>query len=642
MTAIAPHLPIQKLEHRLLQQRDERQRLILIDELTDHYAYTHVKKAQGLLLEQQRLLEQWDFPDLKLNYHLKTAIVENQLYNFYLAEIHFLSAIDMLEDRGTTSQQVEAFIDYAGTCMNLNKMESAMNFLQKAEKKIQLFPDQRMQARLLCRQAYINLHYANYSKALELLLSADKHLSQTTDQLNVKDYHFLIMVHSGLGKIYEHNDEQELGVKAYLRVVNMCETMDMRSRLSWHYLNVGIGYMALEDEESAEIYFQKAIDVTDDGSQKARASAYANLGHCYFEKKYYDDALDYYKRAENLYKEESPKDFYNFSILDSWKAQLFAELGYRQKAFRHFQSAYAYAELVEDYRQLADVCKGIATFYADLSDFKSAYEYLAEYDKMDALYRNQVQKRQRLEMEVKYEAEKKQREAELLQYKATQLQMKALRAQMNPHFLFNALNSIQHYITSNEVTFAAKYLSKFAKLMRRSLEYSEQEIISLEEEVEFLKDYMEINAKLRFGDRLDYAIHVDEEIEEDIIGVPTMIIQPYVENSIEHGLRPKEDGLIEVRFELCEQDEDIILCIIEDNGVGRARARELQQASVKHKEHKSMGTNITEKRLQLLHPAREEAEEEFVQIIDLVAADGVTPLGTKVVVRIPIMEMQLK
>ncbi|MEM6700906.1 MAG: histidine kinase, partial [Bacteroidota bacterium] len=176
---------------------------------------------------------------------------------------------------------------------------------------------------------------------------------------------------------------------------------------------------------------------------------------------------------------------------------------------------------------------------------------------------------------------------------------------------------------------------------RRSLEYSEQEIISLEEEVEFLRNYMDINAKLRFGDRLDYAMYVDDELEEDIIGVPTMIIQPYVENSIEHGLRPKEDGLIEIRFELCEEDDDMILCIIEDNGVGRKRASELQQASIKHQGHKSMGTKITETRLQLLHQG-DEADFEFVKIIDLEDEEDKTPLGTRVEVRIPILDLQVK
>lgn len=630
---------IKYLEQKLAHQKDKQQRIILIDQLASHYAYTDVAKARALLTEQQQLLLSWNIPDFKLNFHLNTAIVENQLYNFFLAEIHFLQAIDLLSERGSAIQQAEAFIDYAGTCANLNKMESAMSFLRKAEKKLQAFPDERLQTRILCREGYLNLYDNNYSKSVELLLEADKGISALTSKLTIKDYYFLTLINSGLGKIYEQNNQHEQSVKAYLRVVNMCETMDIRPRLSWHYLNVGNGYMALDDDDSAEVYFWKAINVKDDVSLQARASAYANLGHCYLDRKLYDQALDFFNRAEQLYEENSIRDFYNFSILDSWKAQLYAELGEYERALHHFDNAYAYAEIIEDYRLLSEVCKSIATFYADLGDYKMAYDYLVEHDRMDQLHEDQASKRERIELEVKYDAEKKRRETELLKLKATQLQLKALRAQMNPHFMFNALNSIQNYITSNDVTLAAKYLSKFAKLMRRSLEYSEQEIISLEEEVEFLMDYLEINAKLRFGDKLKYTIVVDEEIEDDIIGVPTMIVQPYVENAIEHGLRPKENGWIRVEFLMPKEDEDSILCVIEDNGVGRKVAKQLQQ-KVQHQNHKSMGTSITETRLHILHEA--EGSETFVRIIDLEDPNTGEPLGTRVEVLIPIMELEIK
>lgn len=630
---------IKYLEQKLAHQKDKQQRVILIDQLASHYAYTDVAKARALLSEQQQLLLNWNIPDLKLNFHLNTAIVENQLYNFFLAEIHFLQAIDLLNERGSAIQQAEAFIDYAGTCTNLNKMESAMAFLRKAEKKLQSFPDERLQTRILCREGYLNLYDNNYSKSVELLLEADKGISALTSKLTIKDYYFLTLINSGLGKIYEQNNQHEQSVKAYLRVVNMCETMDIRPRLSWHYLNVGNGYMALDDDDSAEVYFWKAINVKDDVSLQARASAYANLGHCYLDRKLYDQALDFFNRAEQLYEENSTRDFYNFSILDSWKAQLYAELGEHERALHHFDNAYAYAEIIEDYRLLSEVCKSIATFYADLGNHKMAYDYLVEHDRMDQLYEDQASKRERIELEVKYDAEKKRRETELLKLKATQLQLKALRAQMNPHFMFNALNSIQNYITSNDVTLAAKYLSKFAKLMRRSLEYSEQEIISLEEEMEFLMDYLEINAKLRFGDKLKYTIVVDEEIEDDIIGVPTMIVQPYVENAIEHGLRPKENGWIRVEFLMLEEDDNSILCVIEDNGIGRKAAKHLQQ-TVQHHNHKSMGTSITETRLQILHES--EDNKSFVRIIDLEDTNTGEPLGTRVEVLIPIMELEIK
>jgi len=149
-------------------------------------------------------------------------------------------------------------------------------------------------------------------------------------------------------------------------------------------------------------------------------------------------------------------------------------------------------------------------------------------------------------LEAKYDFERRKQEAELLILQANRLQLKALRAQMNPHFLYNALNSIQNYITSNDMTHAAKYLAKFAKLMRQSLEYSDVEVISLEKEIAFLENYLFINEKLRFADRMSYRIKVDDDIEEDLIGVPAMIVQPYLENAIEHGLRSKKDGILAV------------------------------------------------------------------------------------------------
>jgi two-component system, LytTR family, sensor kinase len=223
----------------------------------------------------------------------------------------------------------------------------------------------------------------------------------------------------------------------------------------------------------------------------------------------------------------------------------------------------------------------------------------------------------------------------MLRLQASSLQLKALRAQMNPHFMFNALNSLQNYIADE---FAAKYLAKFAKLMRMSLDYSEMEIISLEKELEFLEDYLLINQKLRFQDRLQYQIIVDEELEDDIIGVPTMIVQPYIENAIEHGIKPKRGGLIKIEFKLL--DDDGILCSIEDNGIGREKAAELQKRAGYHEQHKSRGTSITEKRLELLHNDRKDGFS--VKTIDLLDPLSNEASGTRVEILIPIVEMPYK
>ena len=414
-------------------------------------------------------------------------------------------------------QQASTYIDYAGTCINLNQLEQAYAYLEKARKLLHIFPDERLTARIICREGYLNLHYSNYSNAIESFLEADKRIKVSDRPLEYMDYYFLTLIYSGLGKVFERNNEWEKSVKAYQRVVQMSEDLDMSTRLSWHYLNVGIGYMALNDDQAAEQYFLKAIETRNDNSPIARASAFANLGYIHFQRKQFSEALNFYDRAEQLYKENQADDFYNFSNIERWKAHLYLERGDHEEALQHFIQAFNYAKKSEDFKQISGVYKDIASFHAELKDYKSAYEYQLLYDRFAEKYAEEVNMQKVLELEVKYEAEQKKKEAELLRLQATKLQLKALRAQMNPHFMYNALNAIQHYITSNEIKNAAKYLAKFAKLMRQSLEYSELEIISLEKEIEFLDDYLMINEKLRFEDSLQYEIIVDDEIEEDIL-----------------------------------------------------------------------------------------------------------------------------
>ncbi len=633
-----PIYNINELEQALRIQKSPVQRLILIDKLTSHYIYSNVKYAQQLIEEQQELLLEFPNQDLQLSCYWHKAVIANQLYQFQTAEKHFLSAIDMLLERGTVFQQVEAYIDYAGTCMNLMKFDDAEHCLDKAARLLKNFPNQCLEARHTCRLGYSNLHYSNYSNAIKLLLEADKKMVAINSPLSLKDYYFLTLIHAGLGGIYEQNDELKKSVMAYQKVVNICEAMEIRTRLSWHYLNAGSVHLALNDYENAEPYFRKAIDTSDDISENAKASAYANLGYCYYESKDYEEALKLFDRADVLFKEHSPEDYSNFSILEAWRGRVFVELYNNSAAKKHLTQAYKYAKLAKDNKRISSVCKDIATFYAEIKDYKNAYEYQLLYEKFGEAYLEEVSERKEIELEIKYEAERKAQEAKLLRLEATKLQLKALRAQMNPHFMYNALNSIQNYITSHNVDSAAKYLAKFANLMRQSLDYSDLESISLEKEIEFLENYLEINQKLRFENQLFYDIIVDEEIEEDILGVPTMIIQPYVENAIEHGLRSKVQGHIKIIFALF--DEDTILCIVEDNGIGRKKARQLRLLDPQYNNHRSRGTAITEERLKILHHSK--GTGVFVETIDLKDPATGEALGTKVKIKIPIVEIKLK
>jgi two-component system LytT family sensor kinase len=631
---------ISQLEEQLSRQLDPEKRLFLLDELSVCYTFTNIQKAQAMLNELQISLLDYPHPDVELNYYWHAALVENQLYQYPRAAEYFQKALDLVEDRGSVEQQADLLIDYAGTCINLGDYDRTIGLLDRATRYLELFPDERLSARIICREGVLNLHVSNVARAIELLLEADHRISKLESDLLLKDYYFLTIIHSGLGEVYQQSGEIEKSVQANLKVLELCRRIGMRTRLSWHYLNIGRGYIALDQIEEAARYFQLALDNSEDGSEAARAGAFANLGYCFSLQENFEKALELFRKAEKLYLHDEQANLSNLFTIENWRAKMFAEKGQTQEAFHHFSEAYEYAKRIPNYLQLSIVCKEIAEVYAGIEDFRNAFEYLQLSNDMQERYQEEWNRRTVLEMEVKYETEKKKQEAELLRLQASSLQLKALRAQMNPHFIYNALNSIQHYITSNDATQAARYLAKFAKLMRQSLDYSDQESISLEKEIEFLQDYLEINQKLRFEDQMDYQLYVDDELEEDIMGVPTMIVQPYVENAIEHGLRGRKNGLVKLEFYL--EDEDNIRCIVEDNGIGRKKAGEQKKQRTYEREHRSKGTAITEKRLEVLRKSRTPETGSYVEIIDLKDESSGKALGTRVEIIIPIMEIQVK
>lgn len=213
--------------------------------------------------------------------------------------------------------------------------------------------------------------------------------------------------------------------------------------------------------------------------------------------------------------------------------------------------------------------------------------------------------------------------------KLSEIQMQALRAQMNPHFLFNSLNSIKYYAISKSKDETASYLSKFALLVRSILNNSKSRTISLSDELEALQLYIEIE-HIRLEGKFDYRFDIDGGSHIRQAQIPPMILQPFVENAIWHGLMHKEGkGLLLVQV---RDMGDRIQCIIEDNGIGRARSAEIKKAQMDHK--KSVGMQITSDRITLIN--RIYGIDTQVQVVDLADADG-TPSGTRVVINIPLI-----
>jgi len=210
-----------------------------------------------------------------------------------------------------------------------------------------------------------------------------------------------------------------------------------------------------------------------------------------------------------------------------------------------------------------------------------------------------------------------------LQREVSVKEISAKRAQINPHFFFNSLNSIQHLILDNKRNTALNYLNKFSKLARSVLESSYETTVTFTEEIALLNSYLELES-LRFDQAFSYSIKIDDNIETDNIEIPLMLIQPFAENAIIHGLVGKKDGdkTLELRF---LKEDDFYIIEIEDNGIGR------QRVDPEVKKEKSRGMEITKKRLKMLDIS--EQHKNTIEIIDKYDSHG-QPCGTKVIIRL--------
>ncbi len=209
------------------------------------------------------------------------------------------------------------------------------------------------------------------------------------------------------------------------------------------------------------------------------------------------------------------------------------------------------------------------------------------------------------------------------------LEQQALQTQMNPHFLFNALNSIKLYIINNDQKQAVYYLNKFSKLIRNILDVSKVKEVSLKEEIATMGLYMSIE-NIRFSNEIKYSVDVDPDLNTDTIKVPPLILQPFIENAIWHGLSSKEENK-EIILSASKVSENIVEVTIADNGIGRSAAAKIKEG--KSLKRKSVGIELTKERLKTFS---DDYEEEFELVYHDLKNEDNTPAGTKVSIKIPL------
>jgi tetratricopeptide (TPR) repeat protein len=507
---------------------------------------------------------------------------------------------------------------------------------------------------------------SNYSKALQYHLKALKIYEAGRD--NEK----LARVYNNIGIVYKSQGEEFKALQYFIKCLTIQEKIGDNT-VGITTTNIGNIYLHQKNPAKAFEYYKKAQRLFEKyPNQRGLGELYNNMGRYYKEEGNQEKALESYSKALAAFHSIEDK----FGASDTYF--YIGEVNYGQKKYQEAlentakslklakeleiveQVQYAEKQLSEIYEKLGHPAEALRHYklYSIAKDSVSNHESIRnsvraemnfEFDRKEALHKKEQEKK-----EIVYKEEFKRHQQQnlfigllvlllcgmgfliynrmqlkkhlTLQKELAEYEQKALHLQMNPHFVFNCLGSISSFIVQNGTDSAIKYLSKFSKLMRLTLEYSKESLIPIDKEIESLQNYLELE-QLRFNKRFDFTITKSHEIEDDL-ALPPLLLQPFVENAIIHGLIPKkESGKIEVDFSL---EGESLICTITDNGIGFAKSQELKENSVTV--HKSMALDITKKRLEMMEAY---TSKKAKVVIEECREDGVVS-GTKVVLNLPI------
>jgi tetratricopeptide (TPR) repeat protein len=413
-----------------------------------------------------------------------------------------------------------------------------------------------------------------------------------------------------IGKLHLIKNEYDEALKIFLYNMRIAESKYERVHLMETLGYIGETYLRKMDYSNALFYAQKLSTIArGTGARHYIRDGTKQLWEVYDHLQSVDSAYKYYRQYVSM--RDSVSNYRFISQMTSFK-----EAAAKEK--RELQ----YSQELERQSLIRKVLIGGILFFIFLA--------LIIFRNVSLKRKNERLEKEGLKNELnvqRLESEYKQSE---LQQQKTEVEMQALRAQMNPHFIFNSLNSINRFILQNERLQASEYLTKFSKLVRMVLQNSQSSLIPLESELESLGLYLEMEA-LRFNHHFEYKISVPKDLDIEILKVPPLILQPYVENAIWHGLMHKEEKG-QLNIDVSEED-GFLYFRIADNGIGRKKASEIAGKSAT--KHKSMGLKITANRIAMLQNSK--GEESPVKINDLVNPDG-TAAGTEIIIKMPVIE----
>ena len=574
------------------------------------------------------------------------------------------------------SQQIKKLLDTGDSLSDISSYDSAFHVYNAALKIADSTKDSVDLGNIFIRMGIVLNKQAIYSTALENFFKS----LAIFKALQIKDR--LATVYFNIGNVYRQLEDYKHGQafleQAYSEWVKLKDSTKIPKALN----NIGLIYLDQDSAEKASIYFTAILTkYAKFTNNETQLSALTNIATLLMEKKEYAKALTYYEKCLKV--TIKIKDRYKSAILYHNTSRLYRLIYDYGNALKYQHEGLKIAKDIGAVELQQTAYFNFSRIYKAMRNYSKAYTALDKsMELQDSLYKESKTKyrlteanyeRQQREIEIKnlqqesklnqlkikadsqsmedkvrllltglvisilfiitilvlyrdYRMKQRQRSI-ILEHQLKDSELTALRAQMNPHFIFNALSSIKSYILDSNVEQADYYLGKFAKLIRLILDNSSQNLVPLEKEFQLVESYVELE-QLRFENKFVYTIDIQTEMSIMEIFIPSMIIQPFIENAIIHGFLHK-DGKCNLQVNVRQQEKSIMI-IVEDNGIGRLNAK----TKTKNIFHESKGYKMTEQRLKALSQNSE--TNAGILYIDLSDDSGNT--GTRVEILIPLQQ----
>jgi len=655
---------IDSLLSQLKTAKDDTNTVKLLDDISYYYRNKHPPTGLSYGLRALALSE-------KLNWKPGSAKSNNCIGNNYFflsdqtdAMPHYQKALELYEQMGNESG-IAWSLTFIGN-IYLYLMSDYPQSLSYHERALKLFEKIKDQAGIATSLDNLGVVYENmgdYPKTLKTFQQAES----INERIGNKEGLATNAAHMGI--FYDDLAEYPKALAYCKRSLELFKDVGNKMGIASNYVSLGTIYLDLSDHKNALIYFGKAIEIyTQIGHKLGIAKSLGNMGLVNAGLSNYAEALTYYQKSYSLNKELGNKSGVASTLCNIGYIYLRASDSFMNKL--GYRGERRYAKAIEVTEQSLKLSREIGEIYIQdfaLRDLSAIYAKQKNYLKAYTTYKdfvvvhdsllNDEKQKQITHKEVEYEYNKKEealkanqdkkdalaiaeikrqrvirnytmagvavvglfsflmivsfnkRRKTLFDKRVSEVEMKSMHLQMNPHFIFNCMHSINTYVMVNDRHIASEYLIRFSKLMRLILENSREKEVPLEKDLSALELYMRLEA-LRFQNKFRYDIEVDPAIDKENTLIPPMLLQPFVENSILHGIRNKEGGLIKI---IVNREGDMIRCIVEDNGIGREQSAGFKSAEDRKRE--SLGMKITHERLQIIDKIKK--VKTVLSVIDL-------------------------